>query len=708
MARKDNLYYDITIDTGGDFELSFTLYGEGSSVVDLTGAIVRAQLREYPEGSTTTDFVCTHNDDGGQITISMVHEATRDLGYSYGWFDIKVTYPNGSVEEVMHGKAFITAHVTRPQDGGTPYTVVAFESFDDFPTQGNLSRIYLDREYGQLYYWTGSQYLPLLYQLKGDAATIRIGTTSTGAPGTNASVTNSGTIHDAVFNFTIPRGEVSGDAAEALMRVTTSELTSITADTPAYFSSQGNRFYHVRTNLLTGQPSTYGFLYNIVYSNGRVSQIWISLPDGEIYTRGGTTSWGADGWIEYARHSELANYLPLIGGILTGNLTISGNALRIKNPNDTESIAPSSEIITHGLGFFDSQDNQFGFVRTRHFTGGQLETTISSARHDVGSSTIFNGLSLGIRPDGTRYVTVTEAAPWLSALGAVDKTGDTMTGQLTINNNALLINGNNVRIKNPNDTESVVPSSAIITHGLAFLDSQDNTLAAVRSSHASDGTINLHIFADRHISSMTAAPVGGQTTFFNELKLGIKPDGTRVVSVTESSPWLDALGAVSKAGDTMTGTLTLAEEGLRTPNGSGYVTDQYGNLKHQSSNTQNYFALYPNADDASPSIKMFYENGTIETTGNVNINKSTEGGISLRNGDGNSVGAILKNSASTRVFLRSYNTTTMKRIDAYLPIPEDGQTDHQTRYIPTMYCGTSDLTAGTTVMASNTIYLQYE
>lgn len=41
----------------------------------------------------------------------------------------------------------------------------------------------------------------------GDSATITVGTTTTGQPGTNASVTNSGTQSAAVLNFTIPRGD---------------------------------------------------------------------------------------------------------------------------------------------------------------------------------------------------------------------------------------------------------------------------------------------------------------------------------------------------------------------------------------------------------------------------------------------------------------------------------------------------------------------
>ena len=38
-------------------------------------------------------------------------------------------------------------------------------------------------------------------------ATVEVGTTTTGAPGTNASVVNSGTAVNAVFDFTIPRGD---------------------------------------------------------------------------------------------------------------------------------------------------------------------------------------------------------------------------------------------------------------------------------------------------------------------------------------------------------------------------------------------------------------------------------------------------------------------------------------------------------------------
>ena len=41
----------------------------------------------------------------------------------------------------------------------------------------------------------------------GQAATVSVGSTTTGAPGSQASVTNSGSSSQAVFNFTVPQGE---------------------------------------------------------------------------------------------------------------------------------------------------------------------------------------------------------------------------------------------------------------------------------------------------------------------------------------------------------------------------------------------------------------------------------------------------------------------------------------------------------------------
>ena len=77
---------------------------------------------------------------------------------------------------------------------------------------------------------------------KGDAATIQVGTVETLEPNQNATVSNSGTVNNAVFNFGIPKGEkgdkgddggvqtVNGKAPDASGNVTIETASSNYAD----------------------------------------------------------------------------------------------------------------------------------------------------------------------------------------------------------------------------------------------------------------------------------------------------------------------------------------------------------------------------------------------------------------------------------------------------------------------------------------------
>ena len=64
---------------------------------------------------------------------------------------------------------------------------------------------------------------------KGDdglAATIQVGTVTTGAAGTNAEVTNVGTENAAVFNFTIPKGDTGEAGSGGLSTIVAGTGTS--------------------------------------------------------------------------------------------------------------------------------------------------------------------------------------------------------------------------------------------------------------------------------------------------------------------------------------------------------------------------------------------------------------------------------------------------------------------------------------------------
>ena len=73
----------------------------------------------------------------------------------------------------------------------------------------------------------------------GTAATVQVGTTTTGAPGTNASVTNTGTENNAVLNFVIPAGATGASAAESkpsVLAVQDTTEQALTENTPVSFA----------------------------------------------------------------------------------------------------------------------------------------------------------------------------------------------------------------------------------------------------------------------------------------------------------------------------------------------------------------------------------------------------------------------------------------------------------------------------------------
>lgn len=113
----------------------------------------------------------------------------------------------------------------------------------------------------------GNRLLTVVVGPQGDAATIAVGTVTTGAAGSSATVTNSGTSGAAVFDFAIPRGDTGATggtgatgATGAIPWVTppTAWLTatSYTATAPASVVTQGGETYVCAISHTSGTFST--------------------------------------------------------------------------------------------------------------------------------------------------------------------------------------------------------------------------------------------------------------------------------------------------------------------------------------------------------------------------------------------------------------------------------------------------------------------
>ena len=104
----------------------------------------------------------------------------------------------------------------------------------------------------------------------GDAATITVGSTSTGAPGSNASVANAGTSSAAVLNFTIPRGD-KGDKGDTGATGSPGAAATVTVGTTT-----------------TGQPGTSASVVNAGTQSAAVLNF--TIPKGAKGDTGATGS----------------------------------------------------------------------------------------------------------------------------------------------------------------------------------------------------------------------------------------------------------------------------------------------------------------------------------------------------------------------------------------------------------------------------------
>ena len=139
---------------------------------------------------------------------------------------------------------------------GTYDTLEALKAADTQPKQGQMYNVGTSDPY-TVYMWdttNGGEWLPQgqLQGAKGDtgdtgpqgapgqAATVQVGQVTTGEPGSNATVTNSGTSNAAVLDFSIPRGApgAKGDIG-ATPNITVGEVTTLEPGQQATASMSG-------------------------------------------------------------------------------------------------------------------------------------------------------------------------------------------------------------------------------------------------------------------------------------------------------------------------------------------------------------------------------------------------------------------------------------------------------------------------------------
>ena len=264
----------------------------------------------------------------------------------------------------------------------------------------------------------------------GAAATITLGSVSTGAAGSNASIVNTGDDHNAVYNFTIPRG-AKGDTG-------TSPTVAVYGTTTLPAGSQATV-----TNVGTSQDV----------------QLQFGIPQGEagkntkLYSSTGQNTDGA--MTQKATTDALA---PKIQTEVVAELPATGDEGKLYlTPKDYTTGTASGNPITITLGEDAGQVTSFqldGDTFQQTYTGKNIFTTgnfdyTNGGIHSIGSNGVINSsgnlsqawgfniyggknlIPSGIIPAGTYTVSITKAVVFPLILGLVAE-DTTVIGNYTI------------------------------------------------------------------------------------------------------------------------------------------------------------------------------------------------------------------------------------------------------------------------------------
>lgn len=108
------------------------------------------------------------------------------------------------------------------------------------------------------------------------------------------------------------------------------------------------------------------------------------------------------------------------------NIKLEGNFVH----TDASYSPPPSSNSTRYFWFTDSEDRGVGYLRSTITTTGKVYSSFCARRKDTSDTTVSNILELGVDASGNRTVDVTDAAPWLTALGLGSVTSTTTVSSI--------------------------------------------------------------------------------------------------------------------------------------------------------------------------------------------------------------------------------------------------------------------------------------
>ena len=99
---------NIIIEKGTDFEATYNVTNNDSSVYSLTNQTATAKIRKHPTATSVKSFQTSITTATGEIKISMGSTVTADLTAGRNYYDVILTHTTtGKVIKIFEGTALV-------------------------------------------------------------------------------------------------------------------------------------------------------------------------------------------------------------------------------------------------------------------------------------------------------------------------------------------------------------------------------------------------------------------------------------------------------------------------------------------------------------------------------------------------------------------------------------------------------------------------
>lgn len=109
---------ELSIQQNATFQFSVILKDPAGAPVDLTGASVKMEIRNEPDGtlfetlSTVSGEITIPIPTNGQMNFELPPARTAALDFATGQYDVLVTFPTGTTPRILQGLCTLSRGVT--------------------------------------------------------------------------------------------------------------------------------------------------------------------------------------------------------------------------------------------------------------------------------------------------------------------------------------------------------------------------------------------------------------------------------------------------------------------------------------------------------------------------------------------------------------------------------------------------------------------